>query len=258
MWKVIKYKLMDIMENRMIQILIVLFFLVLNISVLFSSYDLNHGGMEFNKTAKYLILMNKFTDISNILGLFISILIGSCFICDDIENGKIHILSISFPKRSAYYVGSFIAIFISMLIFIIMIIINYFIVAIIFKVTINYRDLYYCFTAIFINNIVITLITAIFSVIFRSTTGIIIGVSGVAIYNIYSFHKIPILDLYIKLDYKLNKVLSYLVPINSMNQVSVYNTGIERCEILVHPWYQVLYICMIVLIGAFIFKEKEI
>lgn len=258
MWKVIKYKLADMMKNRLIQALVILFFAILNISIIISSYDLTHGGMEFNRLSKYLILMSKFTDISNLLGLMISIFIGSCLIAEDIENGNIYILSTSFPKRAMYYAGSFIAMCILMFILIITILTNYIIIAAVFKVGINYKDLYYCFSSILINNMVIATITTVFSILYKGTIAITMGIFSLIVYNVYSFSRIPIINMSIELGLTARKILAYLVPINSVEIMTVYNNGIiERYNMVSQHAYQLIYISIIFGLGMIAFKRKE-
>lgn len=265
MWKVAKYKILDITENRMIEVLVVLFFIILNVSIFSSRQDLTYGAREFNQAAKYLLLMDKVTSLSTILGLIISIFIGASFIGDDINSSKLHIMIVSFPKRWMYFFGCFLGVFIVMITLIVLTIINYCVVAIVLKIKINYGDLLYCFSQIFLDYMIIIVTTSVASIFLNETGGIIVGFIQLIIYNVYTFGIVPFINIGINLNMTPRKILACFAPLNSMSFSSIYGDGSIARETFFTPYiidnmniYQIAFIIVVLLIGGVLFKKKQL
>lgn len=264
MGEVVKYKILTLIEDRIFKYMILIFFIILNYEVFLNSGMLSDGSEKFNEILKYTLLINNYTITSTIFGLLIGIYVGSGFIGNDIMSGKIYIMILSFPKRWKYLLGVICGLAVVITGFVFLILLNYFVSTVVLNVSVNIYDLIQCFTYILVNMIVVMIVTAVASIFFSGKASLIVGIAQMAIFNIYTFEKIPFIDYSINISIKTRRILACIAPISNVSPPSIYNDGsLSRyivTPILVNNMllYQMIFIFFILIIGVIGFKYKEL
>ncbi|KYH34426.1 hypothetical protein CLTEP_16590 [Clostridium tepidiprofundi DSM 19306] len=264
MWKVSKYKILTLLEDKLFKFILISFFIVLNYNVFISSGVLSAGSREFNQLLKYTLLINNFTIISTLYGQLVGIYIGTGLIGDDIPSGKLYIMITSFPKRWKYLLGNFLGLLLILLFFLLLILFNYFVCTTILDIVINYSDLVQCFLYIFMNMMVVMIVTAVSSIFILGKVSLIVGLIEMAIFNIYTFQKIPFFGYQLNLNINVRRILACIAPITNVSAPSIYNDGsLERymvTPILINNMfiYQLIFIFLILILGIISFEYKEL
>lgn len=264
MWKVAKYKILTLLDDKLFKIIVISFFIILNYNVFLKSGILSDGSQDFNKILKYTLLINNFTITATVFGQLIAIYIGSGLIGNDISSGKLYIMITSFPKRWKYLLGDFLGLLIIVVLFVVLILFNYFVCTTVLDVSVNYTDLVQCFTYIFLNMLVIMTVTAVSSIFILGKTSLVIGIIEMGIYNIYTYQTIPFLNYPIIMDIDKRQLLACFAPMTNVASPSIYSDG-TLARYMVKPLlvgnmvaYQIIFIFFIILIGIISFKHKEL
>jgi ABC-type transport system involved in multi-copper enzyme maturation permease subunit len=264
MWKVAKYKILTLLDDKLFKVLVIAFFIILNYNVFLKSGILSDGSRDFNKILKYTLLINNFTIISTMFGQLVGMYIGSGLIGNDIYSGKLYIMLPSFPKRWKYLLGNLFGLIIIVTSFVLLILFNYFVSTTVLDVTVNYSDLLLCFTYIFTNIIVIMTVTAVSSIFIQGKASLVIGLIEMAIFEIYTYQKIPFLDYALNMNISTRRVLACLAPITNVTAPSIYSDGtLDRymvTPLMINNMfiYQIVFIVLILIIGVISFKHKEL
>lgn len=264
MKKVIKFKLYAIATSKFINISTVILFLILNFQALVNSGILFSGGAEFNEQLKYTLLLNNYTVVASFYGLLLSIILGASVIGPDVENGNIYILLASYASRVKYFLGTYLAALLNMVVIQLFLLLNIMILFWIYGVNYLTRDLSICFLEIVMNAVVVLSVTSVFSILIKGYKSAFVGLLGYSFYNIYFFNEIP----FIKIDFMFNvtqykDVLFSFFPIVYVLAPSYTGSDvIEKATI--HPVifspmvYQLIFSIVIVFVGCFIFRRKEL
>lgn len=265
MLKIIKYKILNIVEDNFFKILIVFFFLILNYNVFMKSGILSVGSREFNKSLKYALLVNNFLIFSNSFGLFISLYIGNGLIGKDISSGKLYITLVSCPSRTKYLIGNFVSLIIVIITFLVFIFCNYLICATLFDIEIMYHETLNCFLQLFVNMIVIMTITSIASLFMYGKTSLVAGIVALTLFEIYTFKCLPFLQYVFKLKLPIRRILACLCPMRNVSIITQYDLREIVQDTMIHPYiinnmtlYQLVYILVIATVGILYFRRKEI
>lgn len=264
MRKVVKYKILTLLEDRLFKVIVIAFFIILNYNIFLKSGILADGSQDFNKLLKYTLLINNFNIVSIIFGQLIAVYIGSGLIGNDISSGKLYIMITSFPKRWKYLLGNFIGLLTVVVAFVLLILFNYSVATIALDIYVNFNDLIYCIASILLNMLVIMMLTAVSSIFILGKTSLVTGLIGMGLFNVYTYQYIPFINTPILLEMKIRRALACLAPISDVAAPSIYNDG-SLDKYLVKPFlldnmfiYQIVFIIMILMIGMISFKYKEL
>jgi ABC-type transport system involved in multi-copper enzyme maturation permease subunit len=222
------------------------------------------GSKDFNKLLKYTLLINNFTIVSTIFGQLIAIYIGCGLIGNDIISGKLYIMITSFPKRWKYLLGNFIGLFLVVVTFVLLILLNYFVATFALDIYVNISDLVYCFASILLNMFVIMTLTAVSSIFIHGKTSLVVGLIGMVLFNIYTYQYIPFVNTPVLFDMKIRRALACLVPVSNVAAPSIYSDG-SLDKYIVKPFlinnmyiYQVVFVIIVLIFGIAAFKHKEL
>lgn len=264
MRKVIKFKLYSLATSKFISISTLILFLILNIQAVVNSGVLFSGGAEFNETLKYTLLLNNYTIVASFYGLLLSIIFGSSVIGPDVENGNIYILLSSYASRMKYYLGTYLAALLNMIVVQVFLLINIFVLFHIFDVNYLISDVAICFLEILINSLVVLSVTSLFSVFLKGYKSAFVGLIGYSFYNLYFFNEIPFINIdfifnisqYKDILFSFFPIIYVLVP--SYTEFDVIEKATIHPILFTPIIYQLLFSAVIILLGALCFKHKEL
>jgi Cu-processing system permease protein len=265
MGKVIKYKVLTLLEDKVLISIFIIFFLILNYHVFINSGLISEGSSDFNAMLKYALLLNNFIVVISLFGLIVAIYIGAGLIGKDISSGQIYILLSSFSNRINYFLGNWLGLTFVLLCFILLVFINFFSASVALGIKINYPDLGDFLKSTLFNLLVIMTITATFSIFMKGYNSILGGIVSLIIYNMYAFEKIPFLNYSVLIDMKIRKLMATLVPLSDMNSYSLQKSGYQRIAPLIEPYlienitiYQIVFLLLLLLGCIILFNRKEL
>lgn len=263
MWRIIKYKIRTLFENRFFIFIILAYFVILNYFVLQNSGILSIGSGEYNSDIKYMLMINNFILISLLLGLLLSSYIGNGLIGKDIESGQLYVLLYSFQKREKYILGNWLGLVIVLLSVLLFTLFNYLVIALCLDIKIVINDLLTCFKDIFLNMLVVLTVTSVSSIYIKGKSSIMFGLFALLIFTIYTTGRIPIIDLTISMGNAARNILAMLFPIRmtyvpSINDVEIVSKAIVDPLGIHMSTYQVLYLISILFLGKKLFDIKEL
>lgn len=263
MWKVAKYKIYGILQNKVFIYITILLIVMFNYKILKCGILLPIDEY-FTVLTKYELLIGNYINMMNGIVFIVSIFLGVTIIDDDIESGKINIMLISFKKRWKYLVGNFIGIIIITFSVIIIITVNYLVYASIFKIGISFSDLINCNIKTILNMAVVTLVASLIALVFNKKLSIFITTIGLFIFNIYTYNIIPVIEKQVYIKMHTRRLLAMLFPITHVYPESIYSCEFQS-SCIVNPYifdsiknYQIIYIVVITLALVWCFDRKEI
>lgn len=264
MKKVIKYKIYYLLSNKTTAAVTFLLFVIMNFDALINSGVLLSGGSGFNSELKYELLLNNYVFTASLFGLLVGIYIGSCMIGPDMQTGNMYILLTSFPSRTKYYFGTFIAVFIYLISIQLLLILNAIILLLVFSVPFYFSDLGFVFSQIILNSTVALSITGISSIYIKGHGSAVVGLLGYVLFNVYMYNVIPFFNMEFIFDLTQYKnIICHIFPVTHVLVPSFTEQWIIDFYQLT-PFtnnvfvYQILYIIVIVGLGALLFKHKEL
>lgn len=262
--KVIKYKFNYLLSNKLITILTIILIIALNFNAIINSGVMFSGGADFNSTVKYALILNNYITVSSLHGLIFSIFLGSSIIGPDIQTGKMYVLLTSFPSRVKYYLGTFFAVLVYLLSIHYILLLNTFVLFLIFDIQFIPSDIYVCFKHIILNSIVVLTVTGFFSVFMKGFQSAVLGFIAYAYYNIYTFNEIPFINNSFIFDVTQYKnILCNLFPIIHVLAPS-YTSDEAFVLYQIHPVisdvniYQIIYAVLILSISCVFIKRKDL
>ncbi len=264
MRKIIKYKIITLFEDKIFNIVLLIYFIVLNYNIFINSGLFLAGSAEFNSKLKYTLLINNFIATTSMFGLLTAIYIGAGFIGKDIKSNQIYVILSSTSKRWAYFFGNWIGSIVVIFVFLSLIILNYICISAALGVMTYYIDFLTILIETVLNMIVIMTITAAASIFIEGYGSALVGFIALTIYNIHSACKIPFTNHFVNVDFNLRRLLVNISPIRSIYASSITSEGvIERFNVepfLIHNFtaYQMLYIGILLIIGIFALGNREL
>jgi len=264
MGKVIKYKIYYLLSNKLTSAITFLLFIIMNFDALINSGVLLSGGSGFNSELKYELLLNNYVFTASIFGLLVGIYIGSSMIGPDIQTGNMYIILTSFPSRAKYFFGTFIAVVIYLIGVQLLLILNAYILLLVFNIPYLMSDLIYILLQIILNSTVALSLTGISSIYIKGHGSAMIGFLGYVVFNIYMYNVIPFFNMGFIFDLtQYRNIICHIFPITHVLAPSYTEQWIidfyRLTPLTINIYiYQLLYIIGIVGIGALLFKRKEL
>lgn len=264
MLKIIKYRLLSLMEDKIFVTFMVLFFMVLNYNVLVKSGLLSVGSGSFNEELKYALLINTFTIFTSLYGLIITIYMAHDIISRDIKSGQIYITLLSFSNRGLVILGQWLCLVGVVLCFLFLIIINFLSLSFALDITVNYYDVILAFKDIFLNMIVLITLTVVASIIFQNIFSFIVPLTGLVLFNVYTYSNIPFANQHISLSNTMKSFLATLIPIKDIAPPSLVGTKytsffyVETLLLENINTYQILYVLIVLILGIVVFSRKDL
>lgn len=262
--KIVKYKIMSLLSDKIFLAMTIVFFLILNYEVLIYSGILSAGSRDFNGILKYMLLINNFITSSTLFGLLVAIYIGTGLIGKDVSSGQIYVMLLSYSKRWKYLIGNWIGLIIITILLIGFIILNYFAISLVLGIKTVYSDLFICFRGIFLDMVTIMTVTAVSSIFLNGISSSIVGIVGLTIFNIYSAFRIPFVNLPVVIGDVTRKLMVTFIPLLKIYAPSITDKGIIN-RYNIEPYiisnislYQVVYITFLLILGSIFFKHKEL
>lgn len=260
----IKYRIVALMDDKFFIFITVLLFTILNYNVFIDSGVLSLGDSSFNGDIKSTLLINNFIIVCSVYALLTSVYIGMGIFGKDIESGQIYIMLTSFPKRYKYYWGNWIGLVITIILVLILLILNFIMAALVLGVQSNINDIFIVFRDVFTNMLVLMTLTFVSSIHLKGYKSAIVGILGLAVFNLYAFLKIPFVEAFISISTNSRRFLASLIPIVNITSPSMYNKLSSTYHDVI-PFiisnkfiYQFLYIAVMLVVGQYMFKRKEI
>lgn len=264
MLKIIKYRLLSLMEDKIFSTLLVMFFIILNYNVFLKSGLLSAGSNNFNNELKYALLINNFVISTSTYGLIISIYMAYDIISKDIKSGQIYITLLSFSKRWLFILGQWLCLLGIAMGILALILINFFCLSFALDISINYYDVLVCFKDILLNMIVLVTITTVSSIIFENLFSLIIPLIGLVLFNIYTYGTIPFANQHIQLSDTMKQFIATLIPLKDIAPPSLislkYTTFFYVKTLFIDNIniYQVIYFPIVLSFGILFFSKKDL
>ncbi len=264
MKQAVKYRIVALMDDKFFMFITLLLFIVLNYNMFIDSGVLSLGDASFNSDIKSTLLINNFIIVCSIYALLTSVYIGMGVFGKDIESGQIYIMLTSFPKRYKYYWGNWIGLVIAIFLVLLLLILNFIMAALVLGVRNNINSVFLVFRNVFINMLVLMTLTFVSSIHLKGYKSAFVGILGLAVFNLYAFLKIPFAEVVIPISTKLRRVLAAFVPVVNISVPSIHNklsavyNDVIPLGITNKFIYQLLYITLLLILGQYMFKKKEI
>ncbi len=264
MRKVIKFKFYYLISNKFIFIFTLLLLFLLNFDAIFNSGILLSGGETFNQELKYTLLINNYTIAASMYGIFFTIALGSMILGPDTQTGNLYVLLSAYSNRVRYYIGSFISVVLYTVCIQILLLINFFMLCIIFNINFLWSDITACFINIILNSLVILAITGLASVYIKGIGSAFIGLVAYSFYSIYNYNSIPLMNTNFIInirDYRnilgnFMPIVHVLVPSISLPEafeIYGYKTIIPNVNL-----YQIIFVILFLGMGCLCFYKKDL
>ena len=259
---ILKFKTANVIKKPSFLLLVVGYFLLLNLIVLFNSGLLSQGGHTFNTDIKYELLTNNFALISLLYGIILAAYLGNQFLKNDIDSRQLYIILISFPNRVLYLSYYLIWALIVVLINIILTNINYLLMCYAFEVKPYLVDLVVFNRDLLMNIVTVMVVSILGSLVIKKTGGVIVIVLAVILFNIYTNEFIPVINLHIGLTKIVKDIMAMIFPLKMIYLSYIDSTIKQRA--IVNPFgidinlYQLFYMSFILIISSRIFNQKDL
>ncbi len=264
MIKIIKFKILSLIADKYFKYALILFFIILNYRILISSGLLTIGNETFNQTLKYTLLINNIIYVSMTFGLLLSLYIGAGVIGKDVSNNQIFLILCSAPRRWKYFISIWSALILLLFIVLVLLVINYIIIAIPLDIKTNNIDFARVISGIYLNFAVIMTVAAMASTFIRGYGSGVVGLLILVIFQIHTTEQIPLINVPLELNYHLKKFLVNIAPIREIYDYSITNTGVINrfvtTPLFINNFaaYQIIYIAILLLLSIIIFQNADL
>ena len=263
MWKVSKYKIYSIFQDKIFVGILVSFFIILNYTILKSGV-IYPACDALPEMERFALLINNYDNQLMGVGLILAIYMGSNMLDDDIKSGRLGIMLISISKRTKYMFGSIVGGIASEILILMLCSINYFLISWSLKIQTNYLDLFRCSVEILINMTVVFIVSSLFSIIMSKRASLLSSFLLLIYYNIYTFKSVPMVNKNVIFKPLVRKIMICFFPMTNVYPHSVY-TYYDLSEYIVEPFicgntilYQLIFIFLVFLLVQQLFDNKEL
>lgn len=268
MYKIVKYRILTILEDRYFFALFTLVFIITNYSIISPPFGML--GSSARNLLSYAVLTNKFILHSLPYMIILSIYIGSGMIGKDIKSNQIYLFLSAFPNRVKYLTANWLGSLLILLAVAVSLIFDHLILSAALGITVNISDMLFVHGMILTSSVVLLSITAVFSIFIKGNASAVLGLLGLVNYNIYAFRKIILIGKEIELSDTVRRILFSITPIGNPFIPSLlgkilgadiyYTVDHNVLPFIVNNvmLYQLIYCAVVLLFGILIFKNKEI
>lgn len=262
MWKVAKYKIYNIFENKRFLILMLIYIILFNYRILTCGVFTPEEYIPYAHFT-YALLINNFHDILMGIGLVLTIYLGCNIVSDDVKTGRINIMLPSFPDRWKYLVGNYLGMIVILACIMLISIINYLILAVAIKIDISYSDLIIHTIKIFMNMITVLLVSSFITLLSNKKVGLLVAFLDLVIYNIYDIAIIPVINKSVNVTTGTRRILATIFPMTDIYPASIMAYEDVSYSIITPLLfgdmllYQIFFIIVLTLVSVKVFKHKE-
>lgn len=265
MIKVLKYKIINALEDKKLLIGTILYIIIFNYQIILKSGILARGNGNFNHDLKYSLMMNNFVGVAITFGLIISIYLGVSIIGKDMENKQMYILLTNVNSRKIYFFANLLGCAILILGLQFILTMNLFILAKVIDIVVPLGEILYVNMQIFMNMMILMTITAMFSIVLEGYKGALVGLIVIILFNIHTYLIIPLVNINISLNTTWRRVLMNIAPIRDVRLPSIIASGYAVDLKLPPPYminnfltYQVFFLILMIILSLLIFHRKDL
>ena len=264
MLKVIKYRILTILEDKIVFVLLALAFIAINYTAIFASGLLRLGTGDYHGTVKYELLANSFAYGSFLSTIVLSIYLGMGLIGKDVQSNQIYLLLSVYSNRVKYIISNWISLALSIFTITCGFVLNLFSIGLVQNVSVNYSEILVMFTEILLNGIVVMTITSVFSILIKGNGSMLTGILSLVIYYLYAFEKILVTEVKVTIPHNVKQLLCNFAPISEPAARSLVELGLATKH-LVLPYlinnlmlYQIIFCLIILAFGIAAFKYRDV
>lgn len=259
-----KFKLADIISNRLYIGMIVFLFVYFNYRIFVRSGVFFSGGGDFAADMKYMLVVNNFIATSTLFSMILALALGAGMIGPDVASKNIYITLSTSASRTQYYLFSCLTGWLFYVVIQIILMINFVVILCIIDIHIFWQEVLGVFGQLILNASVLFSVTACASVLILGYGSVVIGIIGYCFFHMYTYNIIPLVNMVGSLQMaKYRNMLCYLFPmtdviaksVNELDRIEAYAITIPVGGIY---FYQIIYMIAVLLVGCILMKKKEL